>query len=831
MKTKSVSAVLFFALGLALADSAPGKLPPGWTSEDIGGPELPGRARYDPNEESFTITGDGADIWDTWDQFHFVYKCLPGDFMITARVLSIQNTHEWAKAGVMIRDDLSGPSKHAMMVLTPENNVAFQWRCETGGITFHTASPPATTPYWVRLVRRGDTFKGYRSSDGINWILQGSVAIPMDPWGKVYIGLSVCSHNPGALSTAQFTHVNIREEVGQNQADLNWNGIIDYSDIAIFAQGWLSAKGEESWYAMCDLFIDEQIDFQDWAELARNWLWRVQEPITEETAATIATEFAQLRKVNNVYQARVVSRHTRTFNVLGYDGKGDMLVSVDRDTGEVIRMVKQCPYPGRDAENVVISREQAVQQAENFLIAHGLPSIPKGFRIDNAELITTWKKKHWKIVWLHHEAGVHVLPDFVLFMINPETGDVVSYSKVHHVAKVTHIPQLSEEQAVNLARAVLGKGKLAHYDPLMSVLKTTLKMLYPNNYFTDFSWHWSAQQSLSWVVQFEIDGEPVINIWIDALSGDLLGGKIYERPIPELWGVPDQEADVTGIWKPVLEKVQYDNKHTFLGNASEAQVINSIKNGEYFIFHSHGTSDTTAEFAKLSFFDKGMGGTDKQRLTPDEIPMNNLRYALMSCCHSGDDGWGDDFKDVFIKNGADVFQGYEKQIDPDWYEGEMLYHLAQGRSLWNAHWNAVAETKPEFKIVIEYDPAISCFNKLRLAPLHVDASGPKTTNSATATIKVTVHNREDVRKTTATNVRAELEVPAGFMLIEGMNPQSTPSLHWNQNWTCQWTVQKIDLQPGIGKFDVIVWSDNLGAAVDSPYKFYPSHGVTVNFNP
>ncbi|MFC1633972.1 hypothetical protein ACFL5Z_03960 [Planctomycetota bacterium] len=831
MKTNRISAILFLGLNLGLTISALGKLPPGWMSEDIGGPALPGSSRYDPNEESFTITGGGLDIWDTWDQFHFVYKCLPGDFMITARVLNIQKTYESSKVGVMIRDDLTGSSKHAMMVLTQENNIAFHWRSETGGITFLSVGPRATTPYWFRLVRQGDTFKGYHSSDGINWMLQDSVAIPIDPWGKIYIGLSVCSQNSEEFCTAQFTNVTITDEVDQNPSDLNWNGIIDYSDIVIFADAWLSEKGTENWSAMCDLFIDEQINFQDWTELAGNWLWRAQEPITEDTASAIATEFAQFRKVNTVHHTRSVSRHTQAFDVLGYDGQGDILVGVDRSKGEVIRMVKQCPYPGRDSENVVISREQAVQEAENFLVTHGLPSIPKNFRIDSAKLVTTWRKKHWEIIWLHYENGVQVLPDFILFVVNPETGDVVSYSKVHHVGKITHIPKLSEGQAINLARAVLGKGKLAHYDPQMSVLKATLTILYPNNYFTDFTWHWTAHQTLSWVVQFEVNGESAIDIWIDAPSGDLLGGEIYERPVPELWGIPDQETDVTGIWKPALEKMQFDTKNTFLGNANEKQVIDSIKNGEYFIFHSHGTTDTIAEFAKLSFFDKGMGGTDEQRLTPDEIPNNNLRYALMSCCHSGDDGWGDDFKDVFIQKGADVFQGYEKQIQPDWYEDELLYYLAQGQSLWNAHWNAVAKAKPPFKIVIEYDPAISCFNKLRLAPLHVDASGPKTTNSATATIKVTVHNREDVRKTTATNVRAELKVPAGFMLIEGMNPQATASLSWDQKWACQWTVQKTDLQPGIGYFDVVVWSDNLGIAVDNPYKMYRSHAVTVNFNP
>ena len=52
--------------------------------------------------------GGGADIWDTSDQFQFVYQPLQGDVEVIARVASLQYADAWSKAGVMIRESLTG---------------------------------------------------------------------------------------------------------------------------------------------------------------------------------------------------------------------------------------------------------------------------------------------------------------------------------------------------------------------------------------------------------------------------------------------------------------------------------------------------------------------------------------------------------------------------------------------------------------------------------------------------------------------------------------------------------------------------------------------------
>ena len=139
-------------------------LPPGWTHADIGSVGLAGDASF--LNGRFNLIASGTDIWGTADSCHFAATPLTGDGQIIARVVSMQYTDPWAKAGVMFRENFSPGAKDALMVVTAGGGSAFQRRVQTGGLTWNTDGPPADVPYWVRLVRAGDRFTGYVSKDG-----------------------------------------------------------------------------------------------------------------------------------------------------------------------------------------------------------------------------------------------------------------------------------------------------------------------------------------------------------------------------------------------------------------------------------------------------------------------------------------------------------------------------------------------------------------------------------------------------------------------------------------------------------------------------------------
>ena len=180
-------------------------LPKGWTHQDIGPVGRPGDASF--LNRKYNIIASGTDIWDTVDGFHFAYTPIDGNAQIIARVISMQFTDPWAKAGVMFRESLLPGSKHAMMVVTAGNFSSFQWRPTPDQRTHNTDGPTTAVPYWVKLVRQGDTFSGYISPDGKNWKHIDSIPVPMAK--KLYVGLVVSAHNNAALNSVLFDNVKI----------------------------------------------------------------------------------------------------------------------------------------------------------------------------------------------------------------------------------------------------------------------------------------------------------------------------------------------------------------------------------------------------------------------------------------------------------------------------------------------------------------------------------------------------------------------------------------------------------------------------------------------
>jgi len=187
-----------------------------YQSLDIGAVGQAGSVALD-TQGDLTIEGSGNDIWGTADGFHYAFQTLKGDGQITAHIASQEATAPWAKAGVMIRADATSNAPHVMMALTPEHSAAFLWRAMKGGVTYRVSgATKAVVPYWVRLVRVGNTFTGYISSDNKTYSRINSVTIPM---GKnVYIGMAVTAHTNARLSKSVFDTIDI------DRADVSHGG-------------------------------------------------------------------------------------------------------------------------------------------------------------------------------------------------------------------------------------------------------------------------------------------------------------------------------------------------------------------------------------------------------------------------------------------------------------------------------------------------------------------------------------------------------------------------------------------------------------------------------
>jgi alpha-tubulin suppressor-like RCC1 family protein len=190
-------------VGITVTQSS---LPAATATQDIGIVGAAGSASY--LNGLYTLQGAGADIWGTSDAFRFVYQPMTGDGQIIARVSSLQNTSVFAKGGVMIRETLAANAAHAMMDVTPGNGAEFSRRTTTGASTSVTAVNGAA-PYWVKLVRSGNSFTGYVSPDGVSWTAVGTDTVVMA--NSVFVGLIVSSHNDPQLNTATLDGVAVSQ--------------------------------------------------------------------------------------------------------------------------------------------------------------------------------------------------------------------------------------------------------------------------------------------------------------------------------------------------------------------------------------------------------------------------------------------------------------------------------------------------------------------------------------------------------------------------------------------------------------------------------------------
>ena len=55
--------------------------------EDIGNPSVKGSATYNPTTQEYTMASQSVNVWAKTDQFHFLWKKIKGDFIISASLL------------------------------------------------------------------------------------------------------------------------------------------------------------------------------------------------------------------------------------------------------------------------------------------------------------------------------------------------------------------------------------------------------------------------------------------------------------------------------------------------------------------------------------------------------------------------------------------------------------------------------------------------------------------------------------------------------------------------------------------------------------------------
>jgi hypothetical protein len=220
----------------------------------------------------FSVTGRGRDIWNTHDEFYFLClypweaEPLSTTTHIQTRVVRMDDTNPWAKAGLMIREKMTPYSRYAAVFVTPDNGISFQWRTVEGGPSGSAAETARTAPQYLKLERQSiGAYVASYSTTGASWdwadvnVSENPditfVNISMDD-PCLYAGVAVTSHDAAELCTADFNNWDaypwpstwVWGNVGLNDPERLYVALEDtFGNISVVEHDDVNAATLDSW--------------------------------------------------------------------------------------------------------------------------------------------------------------------------------------------------------------------------------------------------------------------------------------------------------------------------------------------------------------------------------------------------------------------------------------------------------------------------------------------------------------------------------------------------------------------------------------------------------
>ncbi len=174
---------------------------------DVGRPALQGSAVYDTEQQHYTISGAGKNMWFGLDEFHFVWKRIKGDFIVQTRaVFPAKGVDAHRKLGWMARSTLETGSPHINAAVHGDGLTSLQFR-RTAGANTEELKSTLTAADVIQLERKGNQYTMSVARFGQPFVT--SELGDLELGDELYVGLFVCSHNPDVTEKAVFKDVRI----------------------------------------------------------------------------------------------------------------------------------------------------------------------------------------------------------------------------------------------------------------------------------------------------------------------------------------------------------------------------------------------------------------------------------------------------------------------------------------------------------------------------------------------------------------------------------------------------------------------------------------------
>lgn len=177
-------------------------------SDDVGDPPIKGSAEYDAATGQYKITGSGTDIWGKADQFHYVWRQMSGNFVVTATAKFLSEGIGHRKAVIMLRQTLDTDSPFLQLAIHGDGTPSVQFRT-TKGDTVNTVDFPNEGPgvWTLKLMRQGAAVTVWLAKDGAELRELGNTMTQLG--SPVLVGLGVASHTQAATNTVLFSGVTV----------------------------------------------------------------------------------------------------------------------------------------------------------------------------------------------------------------------------------------------------------------------------------------------------------------------------------------------------------------------------------------------------------------------------------------------------------------------------------------------------------------------------------------------------------------------------------------------------------------------------------------------
>jgi len=182
--------------------------------KDIGYVKHAGSSGYDAVTQQYSISGSGANIWNNDDQFHFTFKKISGDFILTANFEFTGDTAGASghrKIGWMVRESLAPDAASMDACVHLDGLTVLQWRQVRGAYM----RDPQDEIFFakkglqiIQLERKGNNLIMRVANPGEPLQIVGKHEMA-DMKDSVLAGLFISAHDSDAVASARVWNLRI----------------------------------------------------------------------------------------------------------------------------------------------------------------------------------------------------------------------------------------------------------------------------------------------------------------------------------------------------------------------------------------------------------------------------------------------------------------------------------------------------------------------------------------------------------------------------------------------------------------------------------------------